>query len=254
MFLSGRNVPAPGGSGGEPFFPDAVRTVPDRQERTFLPACIPLRPCVSAYQAHCALRVLARFAGEKTKGETAAQCRPAERERRDGVFCRETTGRRVYVKRFKEKLQRNKAGLERRPFVPARQGISSLQGVFSFCRTGTVLTGQAESLAWRLCSPAAWDKGHGVWSEPPARGMGGTGALACGERKRFPHRSGQDRRAGRCPEGGQERATFQAATGGYCRKNKNVKGVDPNGQRPARRKRILCEKSWRKPLDRAGSP
>lgn len=151
MFLSGRNVPAPGGSGGEPFFPDAVRTVPDRQERTFLPACIPLRPCVSAYQAHCALRVLARFAGEKTKGETAAQRRPAERERRDGVFCRETTGRWGYEKPFKLKSSTGtRLAREIRLFVPARQGISSLQGVFSFCRTGTVLTGQAESLAWRF--------------------------------------------------------------------------------------------------------
>ena len=38
------------------------------------------------------------------------------------------------------------------------------------------------------------------------------------------------------------------------RGNNNVKSVGHNGRRPARRKRILCEESWRKFLDSGGEP
>ena len=182
-------------------FADAVRAIPAR--RIFLPACIPLRPCASAYQAHCALRVLARFAGEKTKGETAAQCRPAERERERRRFLPRNDRPQDLREALQiEKLQRNKAGLERRPFVPARQGISSLQGVFFLLPDrnspdraggepgrGVLFTGSGGSFClWsRRCRGRAFcpgevgaqasspcslrDKGHGVWSGRPARGM-----------------------------------------------------------------------------------
>lgn len=192
--------PAPGASAVIRFlFADAVRAIPAR--RIFLPACIPLRPCASAYQAHCALRVLARFAGEKTKGETAAQCRPAERERRDGVFCRETTGRRIYVKRFKLKssngtrlalreglLSRHgKASRPCRAFFPSAGQGQSRQGrrrawrgvLFTgsgglFCLRGRRCRGRVFCLGElaQASSPCSLrDKGHGVWSGRPARGM-----------------------------------------------------------------------------------
>lgn len=184
-----------------------------------------------------------------------------------------------------EKLHRNKAGPRDQAFCPGTAAYRLPAGRFfplpgrdgpdraggepgvAFVFTGS---GGIFSLRSRRCRGRAFCLGEVARRPPPLarcgtrawRTVGTLGSLhevarerRLAEKKRFPHRSGQDRRVGRCPwEGGQGRATFQVATGGYCRKNKNVKGVDPNGQRPARRKRILCEKSWRKPLNRAGSP